>query len=301
MSVRKNLPSLNALVVLEAAARHRSFTAAGAELGVTQAAVSRQVSLLEEQLGTQLFVRRHRAVEPTPPCQLLASSLAMHFAAIVESVEMLRATKRPDAVTIGATLAFSTLWLLPRLGEFRARYPSAQIRVMSQDARIPLAAGEVDLIVRFGTPPFDDGTVVASRADTVFPVCSPAYAERFAGHGAASLRNGQCELIEQDAADRSWYTWPDWFRRAGLGIASAQPALRFNQYTDTLQAARAGQGVALGWGIMVQGYLDDGTLVRLGDLTVTAEGRYNVVVPLRRKPNPLRDILADWMADNLSR
>ena len=298
MAIRKNFPSLNALVVLEAAVRHRSFTAAAAELGVTQAAVSRQGALLEEQLDTSLFVRKHRAVEPTPPCLLLASSLAMSFTSIAQSVEMVRSTKHQEAVTIGATLAFSTFWLLPRMGEFRKRYPSAQIRVMSQDSRINLNSGEVDMIVRFGVPPFDDGVVVASRADEVFPVCSPDYAQRVYVPDAM-FQSDEYELIDQDVPDRTWYAWHDWFSRAGIAAANSEPKLRFNHYTEVLQAARAGHGIALGWGVLVQGYLEDGSLVRLGDAVVSAEGRYNVVVPVRRKPHPLRDILVEWLAGSL--
>jgi LysR family glycine cleavage system transcriptional activator len=300
MPIRKNFPSLNALLVLEAAARHRSFTAAAAELGVTQAAVSRQVALLEEELETQLFSRRHRAIEPTPSCQLLASSLAMSFANIEQSVETVRSAKRQETVTIGATLAFSTFWLLPRMGEFRKRYPSAQIRLMSQDARINVNSGEVDVIVRYGVPPFDDGAVVASRADEVFPVCSPDYALRV-GDPETMFQHDEFELIDQDVAERSWYSWQDWFSRAGIAAPKAQPRLRFNHYTDVLQAARAGHGIALGWGLFAQSYLEDGSLVRLGHAVITAEGRYNVVVPMRRKPHPLRDIFVEWLAGSLSK
>lgn len=299
MPIRKNFPSLNALVVLEAAVRHRSFTSAAEELGVTQAAVSRQVAQLEEELDTLLFVRRHRAVEPTPQCQVLASSLALNFANIAQSVEMVRSTKRQETVTVGATLALSTFWLLPRMGEFRKLHPSAQIRLMSQDSRFNLSSGEVDVIVRYGVPPFEDGVVLASRADEVFPVCSPEYAQRVGG-GADVFRT-EFDLIEQDVADRSWYSWQDWFMRAGIATAGAQPRLRFNHYTDVLQAARAGHGVALGWGVLVQSYLEDGSLVRLGDAVITAEGRYNVVVPLRRSLHPLRDIFVEWLAASLSK
>lgn len=300
MPIRKNFPSLNALVVLEAAVRHRSFTSAAQELGVTQAAVSRQVAQLEEELDTLLFVRRHRAVEPTPQCQVLASSLALNFANIAQSVEMVRSTKRQESVTMGATLALSTFWLLPRMGEFRKLHPSAQIRLMSQDSRFNLSSGEVDVIIRYGVPPFDDGVVLASRADEVFPVCSPAYAQRVGG-GQALFRQQGLELIEQDVADRSWYSWQDWFMRAGIATAGAQPRLRFNHYTDVLQAARAGHGVALGWGVLVQSHLEDGSLVRLGDAVIAAEGRYNVVVPLRRSLHPLRDIFVEWLAASLSK
>lgn len=300
MAIRKHLPSLNALLVLEAAARHGSFTAAAAELGVTQAAISRQVALLEEQLGTLLFVRRHRAVEPTPKCRLLASSLAINFTNIAESVEILRSTRRQDAVTIGATLGFSTLWLLPRIGEFRKLYPTVQIRVVSQDTRMTLGGSDVDVLVRFGVPPFDDGLVVASRADEVFPVCSPDYARRLGDPMRAFSEPGH-ELISHDVPDRSWYSWADWFSRAGIVARNAEPGLTFNHSTESLQAARAGHGIALGWGVLVQGYLDDGSLVRLGDVVVAAEGRYNVLVPMRRRVHPLRDIFVEWLAGSLSK
>jgi LysR family glycine cleavage system transcriptional activator len=296
--IRKNFPSLNALVVLEAAARHRSFTTAAVELGVTQAAVSRQVALLEEQLATPLFTRKHRGIEPTPPCLLLASTLAMSFASIADGVDRLRSTRHQETITIGATLAFSTFWLLPRIGEFHKRYPSAQIRVMSQDSRIKLNSGEADVVVRFGLPPFDDGLVVASRADEVFPVCAPDYAQRV-GHSPSMFQGRDCELIGHDVSDRSWYSWQDWFSRAGIAAGNAQPRLRFNHYTEALQAARAGHGIALGWGVMVQSHLEDGSLVRLGDAVVRAEGRYHVVVPARHKANPLRDILVQWLVANL--
>jgi LysR family transcriptional regulator, glycine cleavage system transcriptional activator len=294
---RKNVPSLNALVALEAAARHKSITLAAAELGVTQAAVSRQISALELELGTQLFVRKHRSIEPTSNCLLLASSLANSFSAISESVDLVRSSNRSETVTIGATLAFSTLWLLPRLTEFRKRFPSVQIRVVSQDSRIQLASGEIDVAIRFGTPPFEDAEVIASKADTIFPVCSPEYAKRL--DDTAHFYDLQTDLIANDVSDREWYSWVDWFSRAGIKLPVPKPSLRFNHYADALQAARAGQGIALGWNVLVKNFLDDGSLVRLGELVVTPEGRYNVLVPKRAKRMPIRDVAAEWLANSL--
>jgi len=288
---------LNALVALEAAARHRSITLAADELGVTQAAVSRQVSALEMELGTQLFLRKHRSIEPTPSCLLLASSLASSFAAISDSVDLVRSSNRSEIVTIGATLAFSTLWLLPRLTEFRERFPSLQIRVVSQDSRIHLTSGEVDVAIRFGTPPFEDGEVIASKADVIFPICTHEYAKRF--HHADRFYEAQVDLIAADVSDRDWYSWTDWFSRAGIKLPVPKPSLRFNHYYDALQAARAGQGIALGWDLLVKNFLDDGSLVRLGELVVAPEGRYNIVVPRRTKRSAIRDITAEWLANSL--
>jgi LysR family transcriptional regulator, glycine cleavage system transcriptional activator len=296
----RDFPSLNALVVLEAAVRHRGFTAAAAELGVTQAAVSRQIAQLEADLGVSLFERRHRAVEPSPACVLLASSLARSFAGLVESVEAVRATAAPETVTIGATLAVSSLWLLPRIVEFRRQFPAVSIRVVSQDARINLQLGEVDVIVRFGSPPFDDGAVLASRGDEVLPVCAPAYLTQ-RQEAARRLDWKALDLIGQDVPDRRWLTWADWFSLAGVPGVHAQPALRFNQYAEALQAARAGHGVVLGWRLLVNDDLERGLLVPVGSTTVTPEGRYNLVVPLRRQPHATRDLVIDWLAGQLSR
>jgi len=298
VTIRKNFPSLNALLVLESAARHGSFTEAAHELGVTQGAVSRQVAMLEDELGAPLFVRRHRAIEPTPQCQLLSASLAGCFAKIQESIELFQARGDERMVTIGATIGISSLWLLPRIAEFRRKYPAAQIKLVSQDTRFNLDSGEVDVVVRFGVPPFDDGQTLASRNDVVFPVCAPSYLKTLQAAGNSFA--GAVDLIAQDIPERSWMTWSDWFMRANISHASSSPRLLFNHYTEVLEAARAGNGVALGWGLLVNNYLNDGTLVRLGEQGVQAESRYNVVVPWRQKPNPVRDVLISWLAERLS-
>lgn len=298
MPIRHNMPSLNALLVLEAAARHRSFTLAAEELRVTQAAISRQIAALEAELQARLFIRKHRQIEPTPSCIQLAATLTSSFANIADSVDLVRASTRQEVVTIGATLAFSSFWLLPRLSAFRQRHPDVQIRVISQDARVPLTGGDVDVVVRFGVPPFDDGVVVASRTDQVFPVCSPGYAERLRAQGA-DLHSDACDLIGQDVPERSWYAWADWFEQAGLPPKRVRPSLRFSNLTEALQAARAGHGVALGWGVLVEQLLQEGSLVRWGDTTITAQGRYNIVVAARSRRLTLRDTFVAWLTESL--
>lgn len=298
MPIRRSFPSLNALVVLEAAVRHCSFTETATELGVTPGAVSRQIAMLEEELGAPLFIRKHRAIEPTPQCQMLAASLGVCFAKLMESIELFQAKGPDQVVTIGATIGISSLWLLPRIAEFRKRYPDAQIKLVSQDSRFNLDNGEVDVVVRFGTPPFDDGQTVASRTDVVFPVCAPEYLKTLEEKGL-NFPEG-ADLIAQEIPDRSWLTWGDWFLRAGIANANTTPALLFTHYTEVLEAARAGSGVAPGWGMLVNNFLADGSLVRIGKLSVRAENRYNVVVPWRQKSNPVRDVLIDWLAECLS-
>jgi LysR family transcriptional regulator, glycine cleavage system transcriptional activator len=293
---RRTIPSLTALVALEAVVRHRSVTAAAKELGVTQAAVSRQVAILEAEFGFPLFRRGHRSIEPTGPCVALAASLASGLAAIAEGVDALRASASREIVTIGATLAFSNFWLLPRLAQFRRLHPGIQIRVISQDTRLNLDAGEVDIAIRYGLPPFADGSVLASREDTIVPVCSPDYAAQLA---APEFWRGAYDLIETDVPDRSWLTWPGWFASACPKVPAASPSLRFSHHTEAISAARAGQGLALGWGILVRDFLAEGSLVRVGERQVPAEGRHNIVVPNRPRRNGLCDVAAGWMVEAL--
>ncbi|WP_428332763.1 LysR substrate-binding domain-containing protein [Novosphingobium sp.] len=126
-------------------------------------------------------------------------------------------------------------------------------------------------------------------------VCAPGFLDpdRFLADPA--------DLIENEASDRQWYSWADWFARAGLparpGLA---PALRFNHYTDAIEAARAGQGVALGWHMLCERYLDDRSLVRLGDREVAPDGMYNVLLPLRREPDPAAGLAAQWLPERLA-
>ncbi|MBY5570711.1 LysR family transcriptional regulator [Rhizobium leguminosarum] len=293
MLFRKRLPSLTALIMLEAVLRRKSFTAAAGELGVTQAAVSRQIAILEKELGQLMFVRKHRAIEPTPACLVLGASLAQSFANISDTIESIKGSAQ-DVVTIGATVAFSSFWLLPRLADFRAQNPGIQVRVVSQDSKIDLDAGQVDLAVRFGVPPFNDGTVIASRGDVIMLVCSPDYLER---RGAGPL-SAEDELIETDAEDRSWQSWNQWIARLGLQFV-VKPSLRFNHYTETIFAARAGQGVALGWGALVKTFLDDGTLVALDETAFAAEGRYNVLIPHKSRRTVAIDGACSWLTASL--
>ncbi|WP_037169630.1 LysR substrate-binding domain-containing protein [Pseudorhizobium pelagicum] len=293
MQLRKRLPSLTALLTLEAVLRRRSFTAAAADLGVTQAAVSRQIAALEEELGQALFLRKHRGIEPTAACLLLGSCLAQNFTDIADTIDAVKSSAR-DVVTIGATVAFSSFWLLPRLAAFRRRNPGVQVRVVSQDTKIDLGSGEIDLVVRYGRSPFSDGTVIASTGDVIFPVCSPDYLEQ-RQQGPLSTAD---DFIEAEVSDRSWYSWRYWLAQ-NAGHLEIRPTLQFTHYTEAISAARAGQGAALGWGVLVQSFLDEGSLVRIGTLELAAEGRYNVMLPLKARRRFAVDEAAAWIADAL--
>lgn len=302
-SLRHRLPSLSALVGFEAAARLGGFTAAARELGVTQAAVSRQIRQLETDLRTKLFVRAHRTVDLTPSGTVLAMAVSRALEGIGDAVDVIRPAERAapaNLLRIGATLAFSHFWLLPRLPEFRAAHPDVAVRIVSQDLPIDLKDGALDVALRYGTPPFSDGQVLASMQDEVLPVCSPALRDAVA-HLPFPENLLTLPLILAEVHDPTWMTWPHWFAAMGLGQVDAPSALQFNHHNDAIYAAMDGQGVALGWARLVERPLEDGRLVRLCARSIRPTETYNLVVTPQAAAKRTVASFAGWLGEMMDR
>lgn len=297
MHFRRKISSLSALVALEAVTRHQSISAAAREIGVTQAAVSRHIAALEEDFGRPLFTRAHRSVQPTAECRLLARSLADNFYGLAEAIEAMRTTSK-EVVTIGASVAFSQLWLVPRLVRFRAAHPGVSFRVISRDDRIDLGSGEVDMVIRYGKGPFPDGRAVAFVQDEVFPVCAPSYAAR---NDLSAFPDCHFDLIEQDVPDRSWYRWSDWFAQTGGRPPNTVPSLRLTYLTEVLAAAKAGAGIAMGWRMLLGDALDRGDLVRIGTLGIQPELGNSLLVPFDRRPTAQGEVIRNWLIREMTR
>ncbi len=300
--LRRNLSSLNLLTTFESAARLGSFTLAAAELGVTQAAVSLQIKALERELNTPLFIRAHRRVLLTPAGKALSAVVGASFNAMSEVIDTIRQPVVPDTVAIGITLAFNQFWLMPRLPDFRARHPNIKLRLVADDATPDLRQARLDLAMRYGKPPFEDAVSLASKEEHAFPVCSPALLERM-GHSPETADVRDLPLIASDLVNPAWMPWRTWARSQRLGPAFERAAdesrLRFNHYSDTVQAALNGEGVTMGWSLLLSDLLRSGRLVRIGSASVTPEERYHIVIPAGRDPAPAARLFLDWLIANL--
>lgn len=299
-NLRRSVPSMSALATFEAAARLCSFTNAAAELGVTQAAVSRQIKLLEEDLNTRLFVRANRRVVLTAAGAALAANVSNAFNSMAEMIETIRMPVAENVVQIGASLAFSHFWILPRLSAFRLQHPQIKLKLIADDSITDLRRDKLDVAFRFGKPPFADAKSVASTPDETFPVCSPALL-RAHGMTARDADLLKLPLIASDNVNPSWLSWRSWAQGLGMGPAVGQASdrsvLRFNHYTDTIQAAVNGQGVALGWSTLLRGHLEEGRLVRLGQDTLQLEERYHLLVPMGRPQSAMARVFVDWVTE----
>jgi len=294
---RREMPSVTALVTFEAAARLRNFTRAAAELGVTQAAVSRQIRALEADLGGPLFRRLHRRVELTDNGAALATTLTRCLGQMSDAVRTVRQAHGGDELIVSATVAFSHFWLIPRISDFRGANPGLKLRIIAQDAPVDLLNENIDVAIRYGDGSWRDGRAVLLSHETVFPVCSPDFLHR---HGpietpAELLR---LPLVTSDVADPTWTGWPEWFAACGVEGPPGPIPLGFSHYTDAVSAAMNGQGVALGWARLLGEALRQRRLVRVTNASMQPPGGYFVVLPANRASKASAERFAAWARAN---
>ena len=294
-SFRKQMPPLTALTVFEAAARLLSFTKAAAELGVTQAAVSRQIHLLEEDFGFPLFVRLHRKVLLTDKGKALSNAASSAFNVIAETVADLRRGGASPGLTISATVAFSHFWLVPKISDFSLQHPDISLRIVTQDDMPDLERGEMDVAIRFGNGMWPDGHAEALFEDEIFPVCSPDFAQS-AGRIETPADLIVYPLISNDTDDPMWTGWNEWLSAFSVVVPRKILGLRCSFYTEAIYAALNGQGIALGWKHLVQDLLEQKRLIRLTDVAIKPRGAYFAVVPTRWRGNEAVSLFREWLS-----
>ena len=288
------LPPVNALVVFEAAARRLSFTAAAAELGVSQAAVSRQIRALEDHLGVALFRRLHRAVRLTAEGERLFGAVTMGLGHISETAAALRRDQGRHQITVCTTIAFAAFWLMPRIDRFKSAHPDLELRFIASDTAVDPRAEGIDIAVRYGAGRWPGLDAYRLFDEEVFPVCNPAYLEG----GPRLDETGDlldATLLHQEAGEPSWLTWRDWLKSQDVTPPVKIPGPRFNNYTILMQAAQAGQGVALGWRRLIEPLVAAGSLVRPIEASLAAPDAYYTVMPEQSGPSEAARALRDWL------
>ena len=291
---RRLIPSMTALVEFESVARLSSFTVAANELGVTQAAVSRQVKFLEDTLGVRLFHRLHRSIELTEEGEALYLVVAESMQKIAGVFDRLSSGPVQQELVLAATSAFSHFRLLPRLASLKKAQPNLQLRLSTQMFTADLRHKEIDVAVRFGNGRWSDGTATLLFDEEVFPVCSPKWVES-RGMPQSLQDVANAALIESDSTSEGWMGWEAWFNAVGLRPLRLNFALRCSLYTDAIQAARYGEGIALGWGRLVHDLVEAGELVRLPVASLKPNDAYFIVVPHGRTITAATDGLIDWL------
>lgn len=238
----RRLPPLNALRAFESAGRHLSFTLAAKELNVTPGAISRQIKLLEDTFGFQLFERKGGALEATPRCKVYAQSLSDVFSRIETATNILRDSERERELCVSASVTFTLLWLVPRMTHLHARHPEWTLRLT---AAVPPPrlndGGEADVFIQL-----NDGTQTDLKCERLLgndlvPVCSPAL-----------LASGPPLETPSDLAHHRLLHsllrprhWPDWLAATGTTDVDGSGGTFLGTSALCYQAAIEGLGVAM--------------------------------------------------------
>ncbi|MBL9074087.1 LysR substrate-binding domain-containing protein [Tabrizicola sp.] len=294
-TLRSLLPSINSLVVFEAAGRLGSFTSAARELRMTQAAVSYAVHRLEEHLGTALFLREHRRVRLSEAGARFHADVSIGLQHIQRSAQDLRAVAAGGHVTLSCSTAFAAFWMVPRMAQLRADLPEIDLRIQTADRDLDLVGEGIPLAIRGGDPgDWPQYQAAPLAAEEIYPVCGAGYlAGRDLPRMAAELLEHQ--LIHLEEPHRSAATWRDWFASAGIEGRRVPKGLQINDYVLVVQSVIAGQGIALGWRHLVEGLVDQGVLVRLSDHALTTGLQFHVIWPRAATLSRAALEVRDWL------
>lgn len=294
---RYQLPPLDLLEAFEAAARHASFTRAAVELSLTQSAVSRQIAALEERLGVVLFQRLHRALRLTEAGQRLLLVTADVLQQLHGVTEQMRGMERQKTVVLTTTPGFAGLWLIPRLASFTARRPDVDVRISASLGLVDIDREGIDLAIRYG-PMVGADERAKLFGETVRPVCSPAL---------AADRKRPLERLDDLRRHVLLYVgigdiapshdWTLWLR--AMKIEGLKPAgrLHLSQYDQTIHAAMAGQGVALGSFPLVGQLLQQGQLVAPFERSVASPLGYRLLRSSASARKPEVQDFVEWLTN----
>lgn len=297
------LPSLNALRAFEATARHLNYRRAAEELHVSPAAVKQLVAKLEQAMGTPLLVRRGRSLALTQAGVEGSQRLAPAFRDIAGAVEAMRVAEQRRRLILSVEPSFATAWLVPRLDDFRQRYPGVDVLVDSSLHMVDVERGAADLAIRFWNGS-DDGLVMHRLFDEeLCAFCSPTLVEGDAGINSLGDLE-QTTLLHWDLTDmpwahatRFWVGWTPWLARIGAEHIKPGEGLRFSDYNMAVQAAIAGQGVILGSGPVFRDLVASGLLVSPFREKVVTDIGYDLLASERSLEREEVRNFRDWIIE----
>jgi LysR family transcriptional regulator, glycine cleavage system transcriptional activator len=306
------LPPLNALRAFEAAARHGSFPAAARELNVTAGAIGRQVRLLEDYLGVELFHRHPHGVELTELARQALPKLEEGFACLAGAAELLRSPREAPVLILQAPPGLAAKWLVPRLQRFAEAHPGIELRLSAEraaidayEAAMPAPIEELGqkeaIAIRYGAGPYLDVEAIRLFEIDIRPVCSP---EVLAAHPLASPDDLADHVLLHDETSHFLDKQPDWavwLKAAGAQGVDPFKGQTFNQSALAMDAALQGMGVALGVSVLVEEELAQGRLVAPFELALPARCSYWLVIPPRLATQPAVQAFRDWLVAEAGR
>ena len=259
--LKNRLPPLDPLIAFEAAARLLSFTRAGEELHLSQAAISQQIRSLEESLQVKLFTRSHRAVQLTNEGREYQHTVAAILKQLAGATMDIQNVEFAQQLVIGCDQSFASQWLSPRLSQLRQLMPAVTLRIIASDDYNESLGSEVQVAVLHGDGLWPGFQTFQLCDEEVFPVCSPEFDHELAQQDWVSWLL-QVPLIDLADSHWNWINWRLWLGGNNIDQPLGNRNLQLNSYPLVIDAACAGHGVALGWRYLVDDLIANNQLVR---------------------------------------
>lgn len=286
----RRIPPLTAVRAFEAASRHGNFTKAADELGMTQAAVSYQIKLLEERLGTQLFHRIKRQVSLTETGQRIAPIVSKAFDGLDDAFSIAR-TDGESVLTISCSNTFAANWFAVRLGGFQMQRPGLAVRLHTDDNIVDFARDEVDVAIRVSQHAWPGLVTHFLMRSPIIPLASPEFLARY-----PEMRTPEdvMQLPRLSSEDRWWNAWYEQVK-GELPRTHGRAGIRFDSQIIEGRAAIAGQGIAVLNPALWRNDIEAGRLVPPLNRVGYGRGKYWLVYPEYRRNAPKVRAFREWL------
>lgn len=266
--IRPTCGSLNALLVFEVAVRHSNLSRAAIELGMSQPAVSRHITTLEERLGQSLFERNNNQITATTNATRLAEAVALGFGHVDQIWAEISAPPDRQEVTLACTFGFADQWLMPRFSSLRQHLGDGRVRVVTTDQLGDIDLSRLDAAVVWDPSQAPNRPYIPLIPSEIFPICSPEFLNNHPETRSNISNLDPTLFLHFDIGQSGFMTWDKWFAKAGLRRPDFGRPTAFDAYPFLLQSVRRGEGIGLGWRGLIDKSLKTGDVLRL-DPTVS--------------------------------
>ena len=294
--LRRLIHSPHHLFVFEVCGRLLSFTRAAEELGVSQPAVSLAIRQLEQAIGQDLFERRHRAIQLTEAGARFYGDVSSSFERLLQAARDVNRSGDADLVTLSISTAFANYWVMPRMTRLHRSHPNIDLRLQVVDKDVDLEYENVSLGIRRGRGGWPGYESAGIAREEIYAVASPAYlASNPRPKSIEDLRSHQFIHLEEPFRPRP--KWRDWFESFGVEFVDRGEGLRLNDYALVIQAAMAGEGVAIGWRHVTESLIKKRLLVPvLPQSWVTGE-EFHLIWSDKTELSPSAQRVRDWIIE----
>lgn len=292
--LRKLIHSPHHLFVFEVCGRLLSFTRAAQELGVSQPAVSLAIRQLEESIGQTLFHRGHRQISLSNEGEHLYTDVSIGLGRIFKTAMEINRKRPPALVTLSVSTAFANYWMMPRLSRLHNEHPTIDLRLQVVDKDSDLEHENVSLGIRRGRGGWKGYQSTCIAREEIIPIASASYIHLH-GQPDSVETLAQHQFIHLEEPFRPRPKWRDWFAAFGYDYIDNGEGLRLNDYALVIQAAMAGEGIAIGWRHVVDSLIESGLLVQVLPESWVSGEEFHLIWSSKTTLSSYAEQVRDWI------